>query len=103
MSAMSELDTLLTELSESVRAVQETAAAIREILSRDEQDHASQQPQEERRIALEDIRAVLLEKRKAGFRDEIKALLLRHGAERLTDINPNEYPAMLQEAEALGV
>ena len=51
---------------------------------------------------IEEVRALLLKKRRDGFRDEVKALLVAHGAERLTDVDPGEYAAMMQEAEAIG-
>ena len=38
----------------------------------------------------------------AEYKDEVKALLKAHGAERLPDIDPKEYPAMMQEAGEIG-
>ena len=37
-----------------------------------------------------------------GYRDKVKSLLKAHGAERLPDIDPKEYPAMMKEAEEIG-
>ncbi len=98
MAKMSELDTLLTELSEHSQRLQESVNAIRELLSGKEEEKADEQ----KPLSIEEVRALLLEKRKAGFRDEIKALLLRHGADRLTDIDPTEYRTMMAEAEEIG-
>ena len=33
--------------------------------------------------------------------EKAKALLLKHGADKLSDIDPAEYPALLAEAEVL--
>jgi arabinogalactan oligomer/maltooligosaccharide transport system permease protein len=41
-------------------------------------------------------------KKPIGFKDEIKALLAAHGADRLTEIDPGEYDAMMTEAEGIG-
>ena len=53
-------------------------------------------------ITLESVRAVLAEKSRAGYTAEVRELLLKHGADRLSEIKPTEYPAMLAAAEVLG-
>ena len=48
------------------------------------------------------VRAKLAELTRLGFSDEVKALLQKHGAERLSAVDDAELPALLKEAEALG-
>ena len=52
-------------------------------------------------LTLEQVRAALAEKSRAGHTSEKKALLIKHGADKLSDIDPAEYPALLAEAEVL--
>lgn len=52
-------------------------------------------------LTLEQVRAALAEKSRAGHTAEVKALLIKHGADKLSDIDPAEYPALLAEAEVL--
>ena len=52
-------------------------------------------------LTLEQVRAALAEKSRAGHTAEVKALLLKHGADKLSDIDPSEYPALLLDAEVL--
>lgn len=52
-------------------------------------------------LSLEQVRAALAEKSRAGHTAEVKALLIKHGADKLSDIDPAEYPALLAEAEVL--
>ena len=52
-------------------------------------------------LTLERVRAALAEKSRAGHTSEVKALLIKHGADKLSDIDPAEYPALLVEAEVL--
>lgn len=52
-------------------------------------------------LTLEQVRAALAEKSRAGHTSEVKALLIKHGADKLSDIDPAEYPALLVEAEVL--
>ena len=102
MSQVKELDTLLTELSEHSAGITEAVRGIRTLLSSEEVEKTAEQKPEKKACTIEELRAVLLEKRKAGFRDEIKALLAAHGAERLTEIDPGEYEVMMVEAEGIG-
>lgn len=57
---------------------------------------------EKKSITLEEVRKVLAEKSRAGFTDEVKAILTKHGAEKLSDVDPTEYKALLAEAEVIG-
>ena len=111
MAAMKDLDTVLATLAEYSQGIMETVQALREMLSGEMKAHTlEEQPEkqpesetpEKQPPKIEDVRALLLEKRKAGFRDEIKALLLRHGAEKLTEVAPTEYEALMAEAEGIG-
>ena len=52
-------------------------------------------------LTLEQVRAVLAEKSRAGHTTEVKALLLKHGADKLSEVEPAEYPALLADAEVL--
>jgi len=52
-------------------------------------------------VAIEKVRAVLAEKSQAGKQPEVKALITKYGANKLTDVDPTRYKEMLQEAEVL--
>ena len=53
-------------------------------------------------ITLEQVRAVLADKSRHGYTSEVKALLHRHGADKLSEIVSSEYETLRAEAEALG-
>ena len=61
---------------------------------------AKQEP-EEKPLTLEEVRAVLAEKSRSGHTEEVRALLNKHGADKLSEIDQTEYPALLAEAEVL--
>ena len=53
---------------------------------------------------LEEVRKVMTEKSRNGYRAEVKALLTAHGAAKLTEItDPEELGRLLVEAEQIGV
>lgn len=53
-------------------------------------------------VTLETVRAVCAEKSRAGFTAEVKAIITKHGADKLSAIKPEEYAAVLAEVEVLG-
>lgn len=56
---------------------------------------------EKKAISIEEVRSVLAEKSQAGKGPEIRALIEKYGADRLTDLEPSCYEALLNEVEAL--
>mgnify|MGYP006922478945 CR=1 FL=1 len=38
----------------------------------------------------------------SGFSAEVKALITKYGARKLSDIDPSQYESLLKEADALG-
>lgn len=53
--------------------------------------------------AYEEVRAILAEKSRTGFRAEVKALLTAHGVKQLSEVtDPDVYAALVAEAEAIG-
>ena len=60
------------------------------------------QLEEEKLLTLEDVRAVCADKSRKGFTAEVKAILTKHGADKLSEVDPAEYKALLAEVEVLG-
>lgn len=52
-------------------------------------------------IALEDVRAKLAALSQAGKQKEVKALIKKFGANKLTEVAEEHYAALLKEAEAI--
>jgi len=69
--------------------------------SSDEQT-AANTPPEKKAITLEEVRAVLAGKSRDGHTEKIKELLQKYGAEKLSEIKPSDYQALLAEVELLG-
>ena len=55
-----------------------------------------------RTYKLEDVRAVLARRSSEGYREEVKGLLKKYGASKLSEISPEHYAALAAEAEAIG-
>lgn len=52
-------------------------------------------------IDIETVRALLAEKSRDGKTKEIKALLMKYDAGKLSGVKPEDYGRLLSEAEAL--
>jgi len=52
-------------------------------------------------LTLEEVRAVLADKSRAGHTAEIRELLKKYGANKLSLVDPKHYEALLREAEVL--
>ena len=56
---------------------------------------------EQNPATLEGIRALMAQKTQEGKSKEIKELLQKYGAAKLSAVKPEDYPALLQEAQVL--
>ena len=102
---------LFFEASRSIRSLADVFEAIANIYSAgctvevDENVNAEEEAKKlaaEKRVTLEDVRAVLGQKSQAGMTAEVRELIRKYGGTRLSDIDPEQYKALLAEAEVLG-
>lgn len=56
---------------------------------------------EKKPITIEDVRAVLAAKTQAGKRREVKELLLKYDSGKLSGVKPEDYAALMADAEVL--
>ncbi len=78
----------------------EKAGKAGKAAKKEEKPAAKQEPKE-KPLTLEEVRAVLAEKSRSGHTEEVRELLNKHGADKLSEIDPAEYAALLAEAEVL--
>lgn len=65
------------------------------------EEPAIQTEPEKKSIAIEDVRTVLAAKTQAGKRREVKELLLKYDSGKLSGVKPENYAALMADAEAL--
>ena len=49
-------------------------------------------------ITLEEVRRALAELSRDGFTTQVRELLMKYGAKKLSEVNPDKYEALMQEA-----
>ena len=52
-------------------------------------------------IPLEKVRGVLADKSRSGHTAEVRAIIKKYSADRLSELDPKDYAAVLKEAEVL--
>lgn len=128
MSKMSQLSAELDELHRCGETLIDVAGALRDIFTREEEsairrmeaeekhavkssakeakpepetDTAEPVKEEKKALTLEDVRTILAEKSRAGFTEQVREIIAKHGAKKLSEIDPAEYGAVIAEVEVL--
>lgn len=65
------------------------------------QPSTTEKAQQENPTTLEGIRALMAQKTQEGKSREVKELLQKFGAAKLSAVKPEDYPALMQEAQVL--
>lgn len=107
MSVMPELDSILKETETHAQALTSCVIELRKLFSSAQEtiskDETKPTPEPEGRSpTLEEVRATLANKSRQGYTAEVKALLVKYGADKLSAIDPAKYGELMAEAEVLG-
>lgn len=85
------------EVKKEVQAAEEKVIDKKEKSQKQETNKAK----EDKEITLEEVRGVLAKLSKNGKQSEVKGLIKKFGAKKLTDISKDNYPELLKEAEMI--
>lgn len=85
------------EVEKEVQASKENVIDEKEKSQKQETNKAK----EDKEITLEEVRGVLAKLSKDGKQAEVKGLIKKFGAKKLTDISKDKYPELLKEAEMI--
>ena len=99
MSKMSEISATIEELRRCAAAISDAANWLAEQFGGNEPEPEATPT--EPVLKLEAVRAVLADKSRAGFTAQIRSLLQKYGADKLSGIDPANYKALLADVEGL--
>ncbi|MGI6617703.1 MAG: rRNA biogenesis protein rrp5 [Saccharofermentanales bacterium] len=91
---------LLKNVADDMNQLAESIALLANAIASDEEEPKEQAI--ESKLTLSDVRGVLAKKSQAGLTKGVKALIQKYGAERLSDVKPEDYESLLKDAEELG-
>lgn len=106
MSKMNDMAMTIEELRNAAAAINDAAIWLAQQFSSDDKQQAKKiaaRPEKKTKpaLTLEEVRAVLADKSRAGHTSEIRELLKKYGANKLSLVDPKHYEALLREAEML--
>ncbi len=102
MGRISELDMAIKDLRSAAANINEVANTLAEMFSTTADEAPDAAALAKPQLTLEQVRAVLADKSRMGFTAEIRSLLQKYGAAKLSGIDPIHYEALVAEAEVLG-
>lgn len=100
MGKTKEMAMLIDELRAAAVAINDVASQLAELFigGNTEKTTTTDEPV----LTLEEVRTVLAEKSRNGYTAEVRSLLQKYGADKLSGIDPVQYKALLADAEVLG-
>ena len=103
MSKMSDMAQTIEELRTAAAAITDAANWLAQQFSDavDAELATQPKPEEKPALTLEQVRAVLADKSRAGHTAAIRDLLHKYGASKLSQVDPKNYEALLRDAEVL--
>ena len=94
----------LADMAMAIQELHDAAAAIDDVanwLTRQFSSPGPKEPEPKPAPTLEQVRAVLAEKSRAGHTAAIRELLQKYGVAKLSLVDPQHYEALLKDAEGL--
>ena len=101
MSKISDMAMTIEELRNAAAAINDAANWLTQQFSSDPGDQLAEFIDKKPALTLEDVRVVLAEKSRKGYTLQIRALLQKYGAAKLSGVDPANYEALLQDVEGL--
>ena len=100
LDAIEEIATQFAQIANEVPAKPEME---KQLVTKEEKRAEPQVAEAPKTATMEEVRGLLAEKSRSGFRAEVKALLTAHSVEKLSEItDPVELGKLKAEAEELG-
>lgn len=100
MSKMSEMEATIRELRDIASSINDIANWLTDAFGSTDNTEAAPAPA--KTYSLEEVRAILAEKSRDGFTAQIRDLLQRYGATKLSEVDPTRYGGLVADAEVLG-
>ena len=102
MGKLSELDMVIKDLRTAAATINDVADTLAEMFSTASADETQDAAAPaEPVLTLEQVRAVLANKSRQGHTAEIRTLLQKYGAPKLSGIDPVHHKALVRDVEVL--
>src|SRR5699024_2978166 len=92
---------LMMEVKEDAENLAASIGVILDALESDGELEEVKPKKEEKGYELEEVRKILADKSRAGYTDQIRDLLQKYEAKKLSEIEPSEYKDLVKDVEQL--
>lgn len=99
---------LFSELAKTMKSLSDIVKEISESyrdndLNDDIKSEATKNDKAENKVTLEDVRAVLAKLSQHGKTKDVKELITKYGASKLSEVDESKYMELLKEAEEIKI
>lgn len=102
-SKLMQIATILDDLTAAVVALAgEFADEAKKETERTNPRAEEKKEEPEKKYTFEEVRKALAAKSSAGFTNQVRELLQKHGASKLSEIEEGEYAALMEEVQDIG-
>ena len=98
---MNNMFSAVEDLRKAAAAITDAANKLSTVLEQEKPETEQATVKVNEVISIEKVRTVLAEKSREGFTVQIHELLKKYGAGKLSEIDPANYRALLEDAEGL--
>lgn len=94
---------LMMEVKEDAENLAASIGVLLTALNSDDEwaDEVKTDKQDESAYELEEVRKILADKSRSGYTDQIRDLLQKYGAKKLSEIEPSKYKNLVTDVEKL--
>ena len=92
---------LMMEVKEDAENLVSSIGTLLDALESDGELEEVKLNKEEKVYELEEVRKILADKSRAGYTDQLRDLLQKYGAKKLSEIEPSKYKDLVQDVEQL--
>lgn len=103
MGKFSELDTAIRDLRTAAETINEVANTLAELFSQTTDHSSATVEPETKALTLDDVSRVLMSitRMSKEHSQKLRALIQKYGANKLSDVDPKHYEAIIAEAEEI--
>lgn len=103
MSKMKLANEVVVRAKAAIDSLEELVKALQESLTdKVESVDSVKEEKSEKTYSLEEVRAELADVSRAGFTEEVRELIEKHGASKLSEVEPSKYADIIKDAKVIG-
>ena len=96
---MMDKNKIIQDIIDDLKSITDNLETLGKILNKSADSEQKENTKEvkQKQPTLEEVRAAMAEKNREGHREEIKAILVKYGANKLTALDPKHYVEVLKK------